>query len=155
MPYSLASNISILSHVSMRKHTDPRKWMVRWFRPTLVGTISHRGCYCKTEVCEADENLCAAREQPKSIRHVSWDTKFTNNLMISQYPRSSAVLYVYQHILRLAWLISVLITRNRLILMNKWFVGCGNVKLFELHKNGRPNDFRSWPRLFLSVSWYL
>ena len=23
---------------------------------------------------------------------------------------------------------------NRLILMNKWFAGCGNVKLFELHK---------------------
>ena len=22
--------------------------------------------------------------------------------------------------------------------MNKWFAGCGNVKLFELHKKGRP-----------------
>ena len=27
------------------------------------------------------------------------------------------------------------ILRNRLILMNKWFAGCDNVKLFELHKN--------------------
>ena len=26
------------------------------------------------------------------------------------------------------------ILRNRLILMNKWFAGCDNVKLFELHK---------------------
>ena len=27
------------------------------------------------------------------------------------------------------------ILRNRLILMNKWFAGCDNVKLFEFHKN--------------------
>ena len=30
----------------------------------------------------------------------------------------------------------VQILRNRLILMNKWFAGCDNVKLFELHKKG-------------------
>ena len=32
------------------------------------------------------------------------------------------------------YLLPVLITRNRLILMNKWFAGCGNVKFFGLHK---------------------
>ena len=33
--------------------------------------------------------------------------------------------------LRHAWLISVLITRNMLSLMKKWFAGCGNVELHQ------------------------
>ena len=70
--------------------------------------------------------------------------------MISRwYPQSSAVLYVYQHKLRHAWLISVLITRNRLILMNKWFAGCGNVKLFELHKK------KSWQVCDWLAKWLI
>ena len=79
------------------------------------------------------------RQQPKSIRQVIWDNKIANNFMISgQYLQLSAVLQVYQHKLQHAWLISVLITRNRLSLMKKWFAGCGNVKLFELHNNTIP-----------------
>ena len=35
MPYSLALNISILSHVSMRRHTDPWKSAIEWFQPTV------------------------------------------------------------------------------------------------------------------------
>ena len=35
------------------------------------------------------------------------------------------------------------ILRNRLILMNKWFAGCDNVKLFELHKNNK-----------ITVAWF-
>ena len=54
------------------------------FKQTLYGTIYRRGCCGKTEVCEADEILWAARKQAKSIRHVSWDTKFANNFMISR-----------------------------------------------------------------------
>ena len=43
-----------------------------------------RGRCGKTEVCETDEIPFAAREQAKNIRHVSWDTKFANNFMISR-----------------------------------------------------------------------
>ena len=46
MSYTLALNISILSHVSMRRQTDPCRSMVWCFQPpTFYGIISHRG-YC-------------------------------------------------------------------------------------------------------------
>ena len=60
------------------------RWCDEFNRPCVVLTISHRGCCSKTEVCEADEITCAAREQAKSIRHVSWDIKFAKKLTISR-----------------------------------------------------------------------
>ena len=43
------------------------------------------------------------------------------------------------------WFMCTYHATARLILMNKWFAGCGNVKLvFELHKNGSSNALESF-----------
>ena len=46
------------------------------------------------------------------------------------------------------------ILRNRLLLMNKWFAGCDNVKLCELHKNNIIIFHAIYdPRFSRSVNW--
>ena len=57
-----------------------------------------------------------------SLPITSWPVDNIHNRVL--WCKSISINWHKRHI----WLMSVLITRNRLILMNKWFAGCGKVK---------------------------
>ena len=74
-----------------------------------------------------------------------------DDIVLSLY----AYQYKPQHTPQHTWLFFGQIPCNRLILMNKWFAGCGNVKLFELHKNNichEQFDFMDSPQTMIRCS---
>ena len=88
----------------------------------IVDVVAKQMFVKQTEFCVQRESRPKAFDMSAGITHLpitSWSVDNIHNRVV-------CCTFISQHKLRYAWLISVLITHNRLISMSKWFTGCGN-----------------------------